>query len=126
MKKLMRILLVASAALLLETAHGHGKLEPSHPGGIVQVVGDLLFELVPLAGAVELYVEEDNEDLPSAGMTAKLIVIAGGVKTESAMTPAGGNKFVAKGTTVPRGAKVAVLLTRKDKLTKVGANFALK
>lgn len=126
MKQLLIILAVGAGALMFEPALAHGNYEPDHPGGIVQIVGDLSFELVPVPGGVELYVEEDNEELPSDGMSAKLTVIAGGVKTESPLTPAGSNKFVAKGVKIPSGAKVAVLLTRKDKVTKVGANFALK
>jgi len=126
MKRLLHIVLLSSLAMLAQQAPAHGNLTPDHPGGIVHLVGDLSFELVPVAGGVELYVEEDNEDLPSEGMTAKLTVIVGGVKTESVMTPAGGNKLFAKGVKIPRGAKVAVLLTRKDKVTKIGANFAVK
>ncbi|MCX7174521.1 MAG: hypothetical protein NT159_11490 [Proteobacteria bacterium] len=126
MKQLLMTLLLGAGALMFGPAQAHGNYEPDHPGGIVQIVGDLSFELVPVPGGVELYVEEDNEDLPIEGMSAKLTVIAGGVKTETVMTPAGGNKFVAKGLKIPAGAKVAVLLTRKDKVSKVGANFAPK
>jgi len=126
MKRLLLIVLLSSLALLAQHARAHGNLQPDHPGGIVHLVGDLSFELVPVAGGVELYVEEDNEDLPSEGMTAKLTIIAGGAKSEAVMTPAGGNKLFAKGVKIPRGAKVAVLLTRKDKVTKIGANFAVK
>lgn len=126
MKQLLIVTLFGAAALLFGPAHAHGNLEPDHPGGIVQIVGDLSFELVPGPAGADLYVEEDNEELASEGMSAKLTVIAGGVKTESLMTPAGGNKLEAKGVKIPKGARVAVLLTRKDKVTKVGANFALK
>jgi len=126
MNRLLLIMLLSSLGLLTQQVRAHGNLQPDHPGGIVHIVGDLSFELVPVAGGVELYVEEDNEDLPSDGMTAKLTIIAGGVKTEVAMTPAGGNKLFAKGVKIPRGAKVAVLLTRQDKVTKIGANFAVK
>ena len=126
MTKPLIIMLLAAANLAFQQAHAHGNLQPDHPGGIVHLAGDLSFELVPATGGVELYVEEDNEELASEGMSAKLTVIAGGVKTEYLMTPAGGNKFLAKGVTIPRGAKVAVLLTRKDKVSKVGANFAVK
>ena len=126
MKKLLIILLLGAVTLAFHQAYAHGNFEPDHPGGIVQIVGDLSFELVPAVGGAELYVEEDNEDLPSEGMTAKLTIIVGGVKTESLMSPAGGNRLVASGVKIPRGAKVAVLLTRKDKVTKVGANFTIK
>lgn len=114
------------AALAFNPACAHGNLEPDHPGGIVQIVGDMSFEIVPVADGVELYIEEDNEELASEGMTARLTVIAGSLKSEAVMNPAGGNKLIAKGVTIPKGARVAVLLTRKDKVTKVGANFAAK
>lgn len=126
MKKLLIALLLGAFATTSGLALAHGNLEPDHPGGLVHLVGDLSFELVPTPGGVELYVEEDNEDLPSEGMTAKLTIIVSGVKTESVMVPAGGNKLFAKGVKIPKGSKVAVLLTRNDKVTKVGANFAVK
>ena len=126
MKTVLLAVLLAAITATSQLALAHGNLKPDHPGGIVQIVGDISFELVPAAGGVELYVEEDNEDVPSEGMTAKLTIIAAGVKTEAVMTPAGGNMLVSKGIKIPRGAKVAVLLTRKDKVTKVGANFIIK
>ena len=126
MKKLLLAALLGTLVLAFQPASAHGNLQPDHPGGIVHITGDISFELVPVAAGVELYVEEDNEDMPSEGMTAKLTVIAAGVKTEAVMTPAGGNKLFAKGVKLPRGAKVAVLLIRSDKLTKIGANFAIK
>ena len=37
-----------------------------------------------------------------------------------------GNKFEAKGVKIAAGAKVTVLLTLKDKQSKIAANFAIK
>jgi hypothetical protein len=42
------------------------------------------------------------------------------------LSPAAGNKFEAKGVNIVPGAKVTVLLTLKDKQSKIAANFAIK
>lgn len=116
------LLVVASMATSLVLAHGNTK--PLH-GGIVQMVGEKSFELVAKADGAEVYVVDDGEDVSSADMTAKLTVDAGGTKSEAVLQPAGGNKFEAKGVTIPSGAKVAVQLVAPDQ-TKTTARFTIK
>ena len=126
MKKISTLLVLAAASFAFNTAQAHGGTVPDHEGGIVDEVGDMSFELVPHANSAELYVEDDGEDLPSEGLTAKLTVVnKDGSKSEATMKPAGGNKLEATNVKLGSGAKVAVLVTLKDK-KKIPANFKLK
>lgn len=119
------LIVLAVAPLTFNTARAHGGTQPEH-GGVVQLVGDMSFELVPAADHVELWVEDDGEEVTSADLAAKLTIVDGGAKSEVALTPAGGNKFEAKGVKLGKGAKVTALLTLKDKQSKVAANFTIK
>ena len=126
MQSFFAALLVATLAWAsIDTAGAHGGTQPEH-GGIVQLVGDMSFELVPAADRVELWVEDDGEEVNSAELAAKLTVVDGGAKSEVALKPAGGNKFEAKGVKIAKGAKVTALLTLKDKQSKIAANFTVK
>jgi hypothetical protein len=127
----MKTVAFSFVALLLlgvppfNAAQAHGGTQPEH-GGVVQLVGDMSFELVARADGVELYVEDDGDEINSADMAARLTVVDAGAKSEVTLTPAAGNKFEAKGVKIARGAKVAVLLTLKDKQSKIAANFTVK
>jgi len=119
------LMVLAVGSVSFNTAYAHGGTQPEH-GGIVQLVGDMSFELVPAADHVELWVEDDGEEVTSADLAAKLTIVEGGAKSEVALTPAGGNKFEAKGVKIGKGAKVTALLTLKDKQSKIAANFTIK
>ncbi len=119
------LLALAVAPVTFNVARAHGGTQPEH-GGIVQLVGDMSFELVPAADRVELYVEDDGEEVTSADLAAKLTLVDGGTKSEVALKPAGGNKFEAQGVKLSKGAKVTALLTLKDKQSKIAANFTIK
>lgn len=124
MKSVLSVLLLVSASLLTGVSLGHGNTKPLH-GGIVQLVGEMSFELVTKPDGAEVYVVDDGEDVASAEMTAKLTVDVGGTKSEAPLQPGGGNKFEAKGVKIPSGAKVAVLLIAPDQ-TKTTARFTIK
>jgi hypothetical protein len=119
------LLALSAASVTFSAVHAHGGTQPEH-GGVVQLVGDMTFELAVRADGVELYVEDDGDEVTSAEMAAKLTIVDAGVKSEVMLTPAAGNKFEAKGVKIAGGAKVAVLLTLKDKQSKIGANFTIK
>ena len=103
--------LVAVAALGLPSASlAHGSTKPQH-GGVVQMSGETVVELVYGPAGVALYVKEDDEDVDSADMTATLtITTVAGAKSDVQLKPAGGNKFEAKGVMVPAGSKVGIML----------------
>jgi hypothetical protein len=119
------LLVLGASSLAVNTAHAHGGTQPEH-GGVVQLVGDVSFELVARADGVELYVEDDGDEVTSADMAAKLSIVDAGAKSEVTLTPAAGNKFEAKGVKIGRGAKVVVQLTLKDKQSKIAAHFTVK
>jgi hypothetical protein len=119
------LIVLAVGSVSFNIARAHGGTQPEH-GGIVQLVGDMSFELVPAADHVELWVEDDGEEVTSADLAAKLTIADGGAKSEVALTPAGGNKFEGKGVKIGKGAKVTALLTLKDKQSKIAANFTIK
>ncbi|GAB3467722.1 hypothetical protein GCM10027321_35460 [Massilia terrae] len=124
MKKSLSVLLAVSAALALSTAHSHGTPTPNH-GGIVQAVGDTWLELVPASGKIELYVEDDGDPMPSAGLSGHVSIQNGSARTDYVLKPAGGNKLEAVGAQAAKGAKVIALVVLADK-TKVPATFVVK
>jgi hypothetical protein len=124
MKKLASVVLLAAAGMVLSVAHGHGTPTPNH-GGQVLAVGETWLELVANGASVELYVEDDGDPMPSAGLGGQLTVQNGTSKTEYALKPAGGNKLEAKGALASKGAKVTAVLVLADK-TKVPATFVIK
>jgi len=119
------VVLVLLGAAPFHTAQAHGGTQSEH-GGVVQLVGDMTFELVARPDGVELYVEDDGEEVNSADLAAKLTIVNAGAKSEVVLAPAAGNKFEAKGVKIASGAKVTALLTLKDKQSKIAANFTIK
>jgi len=124
MKALLVTLFTATAALTLSDAYGHGSTKPEH-GGIVKVVGETVFELVPLDKGADVYLKEEDEKLDTAEMSGKLTVTVNDAKSEAALVPAGDNKLTAKDASLPSGAKVTVFVVRKDQ-TKIAATFQIK
>ncbi len=100
--------LIAAPAML----HAHGSMKPQH-GGLVQMTGETMIELVAGPKGVDVYLSEEDEPLAAAGFTAKLTQTAAGAKTEAALKPAGGNKLTAAGFKAAKGAKLVVALTDK-------------
>lgn len=126
MKKTLALLFcLAAAGSLSGTAIAHGLTKPQH-GGVVQMSGETLFELVAQPAGVTLYVIDEDEPVNAAAMTARLDVTAGGKKTEVALAPAGGNKFFAKGLKLPKGANVGVMVVDKASKARYGATFIIK
>ncbi len=124
MKNLLGMMALCAASLAAGVAQAHGVATPNH-GGIVQAVGETWLELVVRGDTLELYLEDDGEEMPSAGLSGKLTIVDGAGKKDVALKPAGGNKLEAKGV-AGKGAKVLALLTLADKKTKVSATFTLK
>lgn len=125
----IRSLLVVMAALAAGLSGGvalaHGAHKAEH-GGVVRIVGELVMELVVQADGVELYLKEEADEVPSAGLGGTIVVTSEGQRAEGKLVPAGGNRLVAKGLKVPPGSRVAVQVTLEDGVSKVGTNFAIK
>ena len=122
----MRRFVLALAALLAfvpAMTLAHGNMKPQH-GGIVQMSGETVFELVVKPSSVELYVSEDDEAVAPANATASLVVTAGGKETDVPMSAGPNNGFVAQ-TRVPKGASVGVVVKYKNG-SKTFTTYTLK
>lgn len=118
-------ILFAALALLPAAANAHGSMKPSH-GGVVQMSGEIMVELVTKPKSLDLYVTEEDEPIPASGFDGVLIVTAAdGAKSKVALSPAGGNKFTSA-SRPPSGAKVVVSLTAKQGGAKTFTTFRMK
>lgn len=114
------IALIAAPAML----HAHGSMKPQH-GGMVQMSGETMIELVTGPKGVDVYLSEEDEPLTAAGFTAKLTQSAGGAKSEAVLKPASGNRLSAPGFKTVKGAKLVVALVDKSG-AKIFATFQAK
>lgn len=124
MKKILSILALSAAALSANFAQAHGSPTANH-GGMVKAVGETWLELVVKGDTLELYVQDDGDDMPSADLSGKVTVVKGTSKTEFALKPAGGNKLEVQAPGALKGAKVVAVLTLADKKTRVSTTFDL-
>lgn len=119
-------LITASVALALGLSGpvlAHGSMEPSH-GGVVQMSGEILVELVKTSKGLDVYISEEDEPLPATSFDAKLIVTpASGAKFNAVLKPAGGNRLTAAGINPGSGTKVVVSLVDKGTGAKTFATF---
>lgn len=123
--KTISIALVFALAAVSTTALAHGSTKPRH-GGITQVSGEMVIELVRSASGVDVYVVEEDEPVAAAGLDGRLTVTAGNAKQAVALVPGDGNLLRAPGLAVPSGAKVVVALTGKADGAKAFATFDVK
>ncbi|WP_427969367.1 hypothetical protein [Altererythrobacter sp.] len=104
-------------------AIAHGSMEPSH-GGVVQMSGEILVELVKTSKGLDVYITEEDEPLNPADFDAQLIVTPpSGQKSTTALKPAGGNRLTAAGLRPGGGTKVVVVLVNKSNSAKTFATF---
>jgi hypothetical protein len=125
MKKLATALCCLAALGLSAPVLAHGFTKPQH-GGVVQMNGETLFELVAQPAGVSLYMIDEDDPVNAAGMTAKLSVTAGGKRKDVAMVAMKGNQFFAKGLKLPKGANVGVQVTNKASGARYGTTFTIK
>jgi len=84
----MTLALIAMLALVPAASFAHGNMKPQH-GGIVQMSGETVFELVVKPASVELYVSEDDDAVAPADATANLVITVGGKETDVPMSAGG-------------------------------------
>ena len=109
MKKLLTVVVLGLSALSFNVAMAHGGAEAKH-GGVVALASDLGFELVGTPDGAAIYVEDHGKPMAPAGMTGKLTVLNGSVRSEATLAVAG-DKLEAKGVKLAPGAKVVAALT---------------
>lgn len=120
MKKLLGLGAMA-LALMPGLANAHGSMKPLY-GGLVQMTGETVIELVSTAKGVDVYLTEEDEPLVAANYTAKLTQTVGVAKTEAILVPVGVNKLSAAGFKPVKGAKLVVALVDKSG-AKIFASF---
>jgi hypothetical protein len=113
------------AAALPVAAWAHGSTTPQH-GGVVQMNGETLFELVRSPTGVSLYVTEEDEPVAASGMTARLSVTVAGERRDITMVAGNGNQFVARGLTLRPGARVGVLVINRQTQARLGTTFVIE
>ena len=125
MKHFVGAITLSLAALFGSTAlQAHGSTKPQH-GGITTVSGELVVELVVTGDKAEVYVRDDGDDIDSSAYTAGLSVTQGGKVADSELKAAGGNKFVATGVSITKGAAVVVKVRQADQPQQF-AKFVIK
>ncbi len=122
---MIRLALAATLTLSPLSALAHGDTTPKH-GGIVQLSGETLIELVAGADAASIYVSEEDEPVPSADLTATMTIMDAGGKRQVTLTPAAGNRFDAPGVKLASGTKVAVMVVNKASQARSILSFTVK
>lgn len=122
-----RITLLSAVAALLAASPvlAHGNTKPQH-GGVVQMSGETLFELVRSRTGVAIYVSNDDGPMASATTTGKLSITAAGQTRAVALKPGPGNRLDAPGLKLAPGAKLAVQVIDKTTQARVGTTFIIK
>lgn len=95
---------LAAALLAAGPVMAHTEEKPQY-GGIVAAGGDLSFELTTDASGATLYVVDHGKPADASRMSGKLTVLNGTQKSEGELKPAGGNKLMASGVKLEKGAK---------------------
>lgn len=122
---MIRLALAAALTLSPMAVLAHGDTTPKH-GGIVQMSGETLIELVAGADAASIYVSEEDEPVPSADLTATMTIMDAAGKRQVDLTPAAGNRFDAPGVKLTSGAKVAVMVVNKANQARSILSFTVK
>ena len=117
-------LLALQAAAFDATASGDKHAHAPKHGGVVVEVNHLDVELVAQADVLRIHLRDHDKPLKLAGATAKLTLLAGGVKTEVTLAPVG-DVLEAKGSFNTAGATAAALITLPGK-PPLTARFQLK
>ena len=106
-------------------AYAHGGTVAEH-GGVLKLVADTSLELVTKPAGVEVWVEEEGEEVASSTLTGKLVIVEKGATREVDLQPAAGNMLEAKGLKIGHGATVTVTVAGKGSHAKTTANFTIK
>lgn len=124
------IRLLAALAFALSNAafaaggHDHGHEHTALHGGVVAEAKDIDFELVAKPDNLRLHVRDHGKPVDVAKASAKLTLLAGGVKQEIALQPAG-ERLEAIGQFKVAGAKAVALVNLPGK-PAVTVRFVLR
>lgn len=103
-----------SNAAFAAGGHDHAHEHTTLHGGVVAEAKDIDFELVAKPDSLRLHVRDHGKPVDVAKASAKLTLLAGGVKQEVALKPAG-DKLEAMGQFKVTGAKAVALVNLPGK-----------
>jgi hypothetical protein len=114
-RRLLRAAALVCAALAGTAALAHDDHGKPQHGGIVAEAGTFQGELVAGPKGPTLYVTDHGQPVPTAGASGKLVVLAGGQRSDLALSPAGDNRLApAQPLPLPKGARAVATVTLKD------------
>ncbi len=113
----LAVALAAAAAIALAPAPSHAHADHGKPqhGGVVAEAGTFQGELVAGPKGATLYITDHGAPVPTAGASAKLVVLSGSQKAERELVPAGDNRLAVAGDApLAKGAKAVATVKLKD------------
>lgn len=116
--------LLSVGAIAARPAAAHGNDEPQH-GGIVQVVGEAVIELVARPDGVDMFLVDDHAAAVAAEYTARIKVLSGGSTQDAVFTAGQGNRFRAAGVKLGPGARAIVTVKRNSTGATSTARFTV-
>ena len=108
-KTLLAAAVLGLGALSSQLVLAHGSAAARH-GGVAVMASDLSFELVAVPTGAVIYIEDHGKPLALTGIKGRLTVLNGSEKSVAVLEVAG-DKLVAKGIQLAKGAKVVAALT---------------
>lgn len=124
-KQVLWLPLALTLALSPLPAFAHGNTTPQH-GGIVQLSGETLVELVAGADGTSVFVAEEDEPVPASGLAVTLTIMDPAGKRQVEMVPASGNRLDAPGVKLAPGTKVGALVLNKATQVRTIVAFTVK
>jgi hypothetical protein len=106
-------------------AIAHGSMKPQH-GGQVALAGETVIELVRSPRGVTVYLSDEDQPVPAADFTGKLIVTQGAKKKEVPLKSGPADQLRAPGARIASGAKVTVSLLSKSTQTRSAVSLIAK
>ena len=114
-RRQLRAAVLACATLAGTAAFAHDDHGKPRHGGIVSEAGTFQGELVAGPKGPTLYLTDHGQPVPTAGASGKLVVLAGGQRSDLALSPAGDNRLApAQPMPLPKGARAVATVSLKD------------
>ncbi len=117
--------LALTLALAPLSALAHGNTTPQH-GGIVQLSGETLVELVAGTDGTSVFVAEEDEPVAATDLTVTLTIMDPAGKRQVEMVPGAGNRLDAPGVKLAPGTKVGALIVNKTNQVRTIVAFTVK
>ena len=116
---------VLALAAPASEAVAHGSMKPQH-GGQVALAGETVIELVRSPRGVTVYLSDEDQPVPAADFTGKLIVTQGAKKREVPLKSGPADQLRAPGARIASGAKVTVSLLSKSTQARSAVSLIAK